>query len=299
MKALTKASKMAALKTLNLALVVLIVLPAAASVSARKPVDPKGQFAKLSGQISQAGSPSVYGNGFIVGAEGCHVLTNFHVAFGKSADPKTGEIEMVDNVDVGHTVNFAFDLDAKSGKFKRTLKAKVVEFGNYEFGTSRGFLGDIALLRLETCLGKEYGQLEIDRPPEGKTLPVGKLTTVSSSLSSEGKNEILIEEGCRADTGTTVTGMMLSYCESVPGMSGSMILEEGQDKKLRLAGVATGGGARVNGKQIAKAIYATVINKFLDSALGEAKMGPLAEQRKPQSDEQTASANTSARTVVR
>jgi hypothetical protein len=46
---------------------------------------------------------------------------------------------------------------------KSPMKAKVVEFGNYEIGTSAGFLGDMALLRLESCLGKEYGHLEIDR----------------------------------------------------------------------------------------------------------------------------------------
>ncbi len=234
----------------------------------RKPVDPQSQFAKLTGQISQVGATGRgFGNGFIVGSEGCHVLTNFHVAFGKSADAKTGEIEIVENVNVGHTVNFAFDLDASTGEFKRRLLAKVVEFGNYEFNTARGFLGDIALLRLEKCLGHEYGQLEIDRPAPGKTLPEGLLTTVSSSLDSTGKNVVLVESGCRADTGTTITGMVLSYCETVPGMSGSMILEEGSDKKMRLVALATGGGARVSGKQISKSIYVTVINNFLDEAL--------------------------------
>lgn len=126
--------------------------------SARKPVDPSGPFAKLVGQITQAGpSDGAFANGFIVGAEGCHILTNFHVAFGKAKDPKTGEVEMVDRVDVGHLVHFAFDLDSKTGKFKRTMRAKVVDFGNYEAGTSRGFLGDLALLRLRQIRQADKG----------------------------------------------------------------------------------------------------------------------------------------------
>ena len=235
----------------------------------RKPVDPTGAFAKLTGQITQSGpSDGAFANGFIIGAEGCHILTNFHVAFGKAKDPKTGEIEMVDRVEVGHLVNFAFDLDSRTGKFKRTMKAKVVDFGNYEAGTSRGFLGDLALLRLESCLGREYGYLEVDRPAEGKFLPMGKLKTVSSSRNSRGENEVLVEEGCLADNATTVVGMMLASCEIVGGMSGSMILEEGADKRWRLVGVATSAGAIENGKQVTKAIYVNAINKFLNAALG-------------------------------
>lgn len=246
-----------------------VAATALAQQSIRKSVDPQGPFAKLTGQITQIGASNrAYGNGFLVGTEGCHVLTNFHVAFGKSADPKTGEPEIVDSVEIGHTVNFAFDLDATSGVFRRTMKARVVEFGNYEIGTSRGFLGDIAVLRLENCLGKDYGQLEIDRPPTDKRLPTEMLMTVRSSRTQAGKNEVLVEEGCRPVPATPIAGMMMSDCESVPGMSGSMILEEGPDKKLRLVGVTTGGGAVVNGRQISKGIYASVLNKFLDPVLG-------------------------------
>ena len=266
MKAQPKASKMnkTALQTLNLALAALIAIPAIADVTARKPIDPKSPYAKLTGQITQlVATDDGFGNGFVVGADGCHVLTNFHVAFGKSTDAKTGEIELVDRVEVGHTVNFAVDVDAKSGKFQRTIKAKVVEFGNYEAGTSRGFLGDMALLQLETCLGKEYGDLPIDRPTAGKNLPTGRLMTVSSSRNSSGKNEVLSEVGCQARAATTITGMMLSNCEIVPGMSGSMILEE-VDNEWRLAGISTEGGAVVDGRQISKAIYASAVNRFLD-----------------------------------
>lgn len=267
MKSLLRASKVVTRKVLNIATLTVMAVPAFADVSARKPVDPKGSFAKLTGQISQLGqSNSAYGNAFVVGSEGCHVLTNFHVAFGKSVDPKTSEVEMVDDVAVGHTVDFSFGLDTKSGKFQETIKAKVIEFGNYESGTARGFLGDIALLKLDRCLGKDFGSLEIDRPATDKLVPTGKLMTVSSSRAAGGKNEVLVEEGCRAVPGTSVTGMMLSNCVNVPGMSGSMILEEGLDKKWRLVGMSTTLNSFNDGTKISKALYARAINKFLDGA---------------------------------
>lgn len=270
------------LRPLMLALAVLVANPVSAQISSRKTINPEGQFAKLTGQIAQAGpSDGEFANGFIIGTEGCHILTNFHVAFGKAKDSNTGVVEMVDDVKVGHRVNFAFDLDATSGKFKRTVIARVVEFGNYEAGTSRGFLGDIALLRLEMCLGEEYGHLEIDRPGSNKILPTGKLMTVSSSRNLSGKNEILAEEGCRPDNATTIVGMMLASCEIVGGMSGSMILEEGADKQWRLVGIATAAGAIENGKQVTKAIYAIAINKFLDGALGKWSVAPFVRKRKP------------------
>ena len=124
-------------------------------------------------------------------------------------------------------------------------------------------------MRLETCLGEEYGQLEFDRPEPNKRVPTGRLMTVSSSRNrSTGNSEVLTEEGCRAAAGTSVTGMMLSNCEAKAGMSGSMILEEGVDKKWRVAGMTTMANSFSDGSKVSKAIYVKVINKFMDSALG-------------------------------
>lgn len=253
------------ISTLNL--IVSVVVGSGAQASPRLAVDPAGVFAKLAGQITQVdAADDGFGNGFIVGRQGCHVLTNFHVAFGKSSNLKTGETEMVENVDIGHTVNFAFDSDAKTGKLKRTIKAKVVEFGNYEFGTSRGFIGDLALLRLETCLGNQYGHLEFDQPPAEKRVPSGRLMTVSSSRNAHGRNEVLAEEGCHAAPVTAVAGMFLTNCGNEPGMSGSMVLEESHDKKWRLVGITTQRSSYSDGTPVSKAIYIRAIGKFLDGA---------------------------------
>ena len=205
MKTTTSTASKLVLGAINCAMMVLASTPSIAEVSARKPIDPKGQFAKLAGQITQlpGEKTTMWGNAFVVGAEGCHILTNFHVVFGKQMDD-SGAVELIDNVDVGHAVNFSFDLDAKSGKFKRTMKAKVVEFGNFEEGTSRGLLGDIALLRLENCLGKEYGQLEIDRPENGKLLPTGRLMTINVMKDASGKNVMMSQDTCQSLAATVV-----------------------------------------------------------------------------------------------
>lgn len=309
MKAMTatqtgsKASKMV-LGAINCALMVLASTPSIADVSARKPADSKNQFTKLVGHITQLNNtdPRIYGNAFVVGSEGCFVLTNAHVAFGTGKrDAETGEVELIENVDVGHTVNFSFDFDSKSGKFQKKMKAKVVEFGNYENGTSRGLIGDIAILRLESCLGKSYAGLEIDRPAATKRIPTGNLMTVSATRDEKsGRLEMLVEQGCKSLPDTPATGLVLSTCENPPGTSGSMLMEEGQDGKWRLAGLNANQVIMNDGSKIARSIYASAINQFADPVLGgeaPTALAPLADKRQPQS-EQTAMA-PAARTVVR
>lgn len=287
-------------RTLSCTLAVLTAAPALGGESTRKTINPQAPYAKITGQISQPGNKNFYGNGFIVGRDGCNVLTNFHVAFGTNKNVETGEVETVDNPSVGHEVVFAYDLDAKSGKFTKTMKAKVVEFGNYEPGTTRGLVGDVTLLRLETCLGPAYAGPELDRPDSKKRVPAGRLKLVSSLRATDGKNEMFVEEGCRAHENSRVTGLFTSNCHSQPGMSGAMILEEGQDSKWRLVGLNIASGQFKDGTSTSVAIYSKVVSPFVDKVIGEEgpiAITPLADDRKPQSD--TAMADAKPRTVVR
>ena len=73
-----------------------LAAPAPADEPARKPIDPNTGFARLTGQVVQTGTSEGFGNGFVIGRMGCHVLTNFHVAFGKSKNLSTGEVQFVD-----------------------------------------------------------------------------------------------------------------------------------------------------------------------------------------------------------
>ncbi len=283
-------------------LVLLVSSPVLAQSTGRKVVDPKGPFTKLVGELTQAKDAKMAGNAFVVGAQGCHIVTNFHIAFGKEIDPETGKTIIIDGADIGHKVKFAFDLDSKTGKFKKNMKATVVEFGDYDSDTTTGLVGDLALLRLESCLGKEFAGPELDRPTNPKILPTGKLMTVSTSRNAKNQNEILVEEGCLAEKRTHIGGIMVSRCHAEPGMSGSMILEQGEDQKWRLVGITTTGRKLSDGSRVSFAIHSGVLTKFIDSVIGAESIAisPVADERKPQSEDQTAMTSpVRARTVVR
>ncbi len=270
----------------------------------RKFADPKNPYSKLVGAVTQLNGKGLLGNGFIIGAGGCHVVTNVHIAFGASKDSK-GAITLVDDVSVGHQTQFHFDFDQKSGKFKRQMKATVVEFGNYDGSTRRGSTKDVAVLKLESCLGPDYGIIEFDNEAHTKRFPEGKLTTFSYGVLN-GK-EGIIEEQCDPMLSTPITGLMLSNCVSEEGMSGSMLLEKSKtDAKYRLVGIFQGRdsivGADEKPQGVSVAVYARAFNPIIASALGEnspVAIGPVAGDRTPQNDQTAMLAPVKARTVVR
>lgn len=295
------------LKLLILAtgLVLMASSPALAQSTGRKVADPNGRFAKITGELTQIKDPQGAGNAFVIGAQGCYIASNFHVAFAKSKDPVTGKVEILENADVGHTVNFAFDLDAKTGKFKKTVKATVVEFDNYEPETTTGFVDDLVILRLENCLGKEYAGPELDRPEAKKFVPAGRLMTVSTSRKGNdlSRNEILVEEGCRSESVTVIAGAFFLNCHFEPGMSGSMVLEQGADQQWRLVGISTGIRTLKDRSKKPVAIYSLKLTPFIESVIGEESIAisPVADERKPQSQDETTamSGAVRVRTVVR
>lgn len=285
-------------KTIGCVIAALVTVPAFAQESVRKPVDPRGQFARLAGEVTAPDS-QMAGNAFIIGSEGCHILTNYHVAFGESVDA-SGKVKLVgrEKRTTERVVNFAFDLDSKTGKFKRNTRAKVVEFGNFQNGTVMGMMGDVALLRLENCAGKEYGTLPINRPAQGKETPVGKLQTFSVQRSEDGSYKIVSQEQCAADTFTTAVGLFVSNCEIRPGDSGSMVLED-VGGKMQLAGIYSKHTVLQDGTTTTISVFATEILKITDPVLGGQPLvtNPMADTRAPQND--LASANKAPRTVVR
>lgn len=248
----------------HFALLLLYSASLLAQTSARKSIDPKGEFAKLVGQVTQVeGMGTTVGNGFVVGPDGCFLITNVHVAYGKSVDEKTRRVILVDNVEVGHVVNFAFDLNVETGRFTKRVKATVIDFGNYN-ETRTGQINDIAVLRLDTCFGEKYSMLEFDRPPEHKLFPTGRLMTVAATTNLIGKDQIVSQIGCRAMQATNTAGMIFTDCDNPHGASGSMMLEEGLDGKWRLVGINSREIVQKNGMKTAQSIYALQFNKFLD-----------------------------------
>ncbi|CAN5613581.1 hypothetical protein BH10BDE1_BH10BDE1_08480 [soil metagenome] len=304
MKAHTKVQMMK--NTTNSIITILaIFVTVSANAQERKVADPSGPFARRAGQVTQLASTydqalpvnerALIGNATIISP--CRIITNYHVAFGKSKKEDTKKIVMVKNRAKGHEVNFEFDLDS-SGKFRRAVKAKVVGFANY-MNTAAGTLGDMAVLEMETCLDqKEYAQLDLAMADSKSDVPVGALMTVSSGKSADGKNQILVQQGCKSEVVTPIDGLFMSNCEVVGGMSGSAVYEMGSDKKWHWTGLTTLRTGDSSDTRLV-AINAKTIASFFNQSFGEVPMAiaPMAlDDRQPQS--QQAMANTSGKVTV-
>lgn len=272
--------------------------------STRKFLDSSHPLAKAVVLVDQVGQTGLPGNGVVVGAGGCYVLTNYHIAFGKSKD-SDGNITLIDYRDE-HRVSVSVDFDTKAGRFKREMKAKVIESGNYETGTRAGVTEDYALLRLEDCLGPGYGVTSFEQDADGKRVPIGKLSTVALTML-EGKMGIVVEEECpafdsiagRPNAIAPRTGSVGTNCFLQGGMSGSMLLATDEAGVTRLVGINQGQDQMANGSVVSFAVYARKFNKVLASVLGEGPFASsdIAGDRRPQT-EQTAMA-PAGRTVVR
>jgi hypothetical protein len=160
-------------------------------------------------------------------------------------------------------------------------------------------------LKLDSCLGPDFGTIEFDQEAHSKRFPDGKLMTVSYGVL-DGK-EGIIEEQCDSIQSTPITGLMLSTCFNEAGMSGAMILEKSKsDGKFRLAGIMQGHdmvvGSDGSPVTVPVAVYARAFNPIIAAALGENSplaIGPIAGDRAPQNDQTALLVPVKARTVVR
>ena len=260
------------LATLRIGLAALL-LAACSAVSSQptayKPVDAQSRFNKIIGEVSQLKDGNLVGNAWFYGKDGCHVVTNFHVAFGKTKKIErhkvTGEeferVLLVDNPARGHRTRLNFDFDPKSQAFSRSVVAEVVAFGNYEQGSIAGIREDIALLRLEQCAGPEYAGLDMDRADENQKNPPGRMMIFSSLRSADGKVLIGSFEGCRATVKTPGAGLVGSSCPTHDGMSGSMMISE---DTMRIVGLNVSRFQYDDGTKAGIAVSAKYLNKFLD-----------------------------------
>ena len=232
-------------------------------------VDATAGLGKIVGQVAPVGGKGTTGNGFVICEAGCYVLTNAHVAFGAARDSTSGEITIIENAAVGHEVLFSIDFDPKAQAFKRTLKATVVNFGNYTRLTNRGRIQDVALLKLSDCLGREYGTLEFDQSSLSRRVPDGELMTIGFG-NLNGTYGIIAERGCESFPDTPITGLILTNCRTARGMSGMMFLEISKlDEKVRLVAIHNGVEALRDGTIVSTAIFGKALSRFLAPAIGE------------------------------
>lgn len=279
---------------------VFVAVVASSSVQAeegRQIIDPATlPISKAIVQITQLNGVADGGaaNGFIIGKAGCHVLTNFHVAFATDKKKANGEMILVPDLEVGHTVNVGIDLDAKTGVFSRNLKARVVDFGNYEQGTTEGLRGDIAVLKLDECLGEKYGKLKIQKSTQGHRPPTGILSTLSISKISETKSALFIEKECAAADRTPIAGIFVSTCTTIGGMSGSPIIRTEKGGRYTVVGITTGAFLTETG-EISRALNYSIIAPFVEGVLGDEPIVSAAPNAAAAPNLTTTSSNTAGK----
>jgi|GEM_PF-2168921 len=215
---------------------------------------------KLVGQVSVPHYPKNYGQGSFVGDDGCHVLTNYHVAFADGLDAE-GQTKTLADPLVGSDVTFSYNPD-DAGRFQNVIGGKVEAFGNFMFGAPRGRLGDLALIRLSECQMGIH-PLKFDPTAVGKRIPTGKLSTLTAIRTSANENVVVSEEGCQAFHNTPVTGLIFSTCIAEGGTSANLLLSRTSDGTYQVVGIGSGHGPAVDGRTIAIGILASTIAKFL------------------------------------
>jgi Trypsin-like peptidase domain len=255
-------------------------LSAQSQISARKEILPTSHpLAKIVVQIAQVGArPSVAANGIVVGGDGCHILTNFHVAFVKDRDSQ-GKDVYVDSIAPGHVVEVGVDLNPNSGGFDRTIKARVVEYANYNHlnpKDRRRIRNDLAMLKLDDCLGKNYGIARFEQPDESVNVPQTELSTLSISKLNAKKSALFYQATCKSGSDTNVAGVFFQDCEIEPGMSGSPIFRKDADGGYTIVGISTGHLVIPGQPDVPYAIYSSALAPFVQSVIGNGsiQMGP-------------------------
>ena len=240
---------------------------ASAADSARHQILPSEHpIGHLVVQIAPVGVTHIAANGIVIGKNGCYVLTNFHVAFGKDKD-RGGTVVLVPDIRVGHEVEVKVDLGA-TGTFSRILLAKVIEFGNYRQRDRRSLKHDLALLKLPVCLGPSYGILQFEMPDSEENIPVGELSTLSLKAISERESVLNYERGCKSGADTNIAGIFYQSCETEGGMSGSPVLRRKSDGTYTIVGLASGVWAKAGEPDVPFAIYSSAFTPFVTNAIG-------------------------------
>jgi hypothetical protein len=175
------------------------------------------------------------GTAFLVGR--CHIVTAYHVAFPRERGEITGNSEGLPGK-VGHTAEFVVGPHHEiPGRFVARASATVVESGNFSSGSFDGMAGDWAILRLDECLGKNFGFLTYSRHGSNGPIPRGELMTIGFPRSRAKRAGITVETGCRARDHGPVEGLIGVDCAFEAGMSGGPVLERQGDGSWRVVGL--------------------------------------------------------------
>ena len=230
--------------------------------------------------------PQAGGGGTAFLVSRCHIVTAYHVAFEKGRNPVTGSVEPLRGK-VGQAAEFAIGPDPKSpGTFATHARATVVAFGNFSDRSFGSTAGDWAILRLNECLGKQFGFLKVARPGRENPMPRGELMTIGFPRSRAGGAGITVETGCRARDHGPVAGLVGVDCAFESGMSGGPVLERQTDGSWLVVGLiqqSTGGTDKLLPSYSMayrnQIVYVTAFRKALDNVLRSEATRVLAKRK--------------------
>lgn len=161
-----------------------------------------------------------HGSGFLISP--CHVLTNYHVAFGSdSAEPVKDK-----------RVRFSLNMGGRSGP--ETFAGTVVGYGD-DFLPTRNRYDDWALIRLDANPGDRYGYFRIAATPFPA---VRQLDLISAGFPADKPVSSLWGDACRIPDREQYG--WITNCILVPGSSGGPIATRNQRGEYVVVGMNSG-----------------------------------------------------------
>ena len=173
----------------------------------------------------------------------CLITTNYHVAFFNSRK-EDGKV-ITTRAKRGVALDFHVDLQpGRTKSFAKKVRAEVIDFGNWTPGDTTGAFEDFVLLKLDQCIGRDLGFLEVKSPSNRYWQPAGELTVIGYPQDRWTDSGVTVESGCKApDTSAGVGGATID-CSFTPGSSGSPVLEIQDNGAHLVTGMVTGGSAK-------------------------------------------------------
>lgn len=177
----------------------------------------------------------VGGTAFLIGA--CHALTAHHVAYAKDLVAAKDRGASVAGAWMP-TAQFLIGADPiRPRHFASHSRVRIVAAGRFSDADYAGMAGDWALLKLDRCLGRQYGFLKLGRVAADTPMPMGTLMVAGYPRSRAHLPGITVERGCRARDHGPVNGLVGVDCAFESGMSGAPVLEHQRGRGWQVVGL--------------------------------------------------------------
>ncbi len=170
------------------------------------------------GILRTAAHPESWGTAFLVGQ--CHIATAFHVAFPghKSPDFKPStEAQAIFHVGKSE--------GQERDQFLAKTKAHPVAWGDFHTRDFSGLSGDWAILELESCLGRHYGWVQLEKPVAiGVESQADAVSLATYPVDRRDRQGVTFESNCHVRE-TIAPGLSAMDCALIEGGSGGPVLE--------------------------------------------------------------------------